>query len=606
MKTYFTSLGDFISRLDAEGELIRITDRVSPVLEITEITDRAAKSPGGGKALLFETVEGSAFPVITNAFGSAKRVALALGCTDLDGLAARLNNLLEQTPPQTLVEKLRFIPKAIAWSRYLPRIRKRSMAPCQEIVLTGDAVDLSKLPILTCWPQDGGPFVTLPVVFTKGLHDGRRNAGMYRMQVYDRNTTGMHWHIHKDGSHHYNEYRQAGKKMEVAVAIGTDPAITYAATSPMPRGVDEMILAGFIREAPVEMVRGITVDIKVPADAEFILEGYVTPDELRIEGPFGDHTGYYSLTDEYPVFHVTAITHRKNPVYSATVVGRPPMEDCYLALATERLFLPMLRTVMPEIKNYWLPWEGVFHNIVAVVIDKEYPYHAKKVMNGLWGVGQMSFSKALVVIDDEALLNNGAMLLRHILTTIDLRHDVTITEGILDVLDHSAPQPLYGSKIGIDATARAAGDPPRNTPKRPRTPDEATLLCTLRNLDSAFVSVRTIYTETPHPLILATIAKTAEKNSASFIEKILASEDISAEGIFVLYDAHIDLADNSLLLWKAFNNTDPARDITITEAAAVIDATKKGPHDGHLREWPDDLEMSQDVKDRVDGMGLDF
>ena len=604
MKIYYKNLRDYVTRLEAEGELYRIKTRVSPVLEITEITDRASKSPGGGKAILFENVEGSEFPVLTNAFGSNRRISLALGCDNLDELEKRMENLLDQAPPQTMAEKLKFIPKAVSWSRYLPRIRKFRSPSCQEVILRGDDVDLSKLPVLHCWPQDGGRFFTLPVVFTKGLNDGKRNAGMYRMQIFDRNTTGMHWHIHKDGSHHYNEYRKAGRKMEVAVAVGTDPAITYAATAPAPRGVDEMILAGFIRQAPVEMVKGITVDIEVPAEAEFILEGYVNPDELRSEGPFGDHTGYYSPVDEYPVFHLTAVTHRKNPIYSATVVGRPPMEDCYLALATERLFLPILKTVMPEITDYLMPWEGVFHNIIVVAIDKEYPHHARKVMNGLWGMGQMSFAKAILIIDDERYLRNGEALLKHILNTLDLHSDITITDGILDVLDHSAPQPLYGSKIGLDATRRITGEPPRRSRIQKKEIEKKRLLTRLQEEDPAFLDLRKIFKDTRNPLILVNIAKNRNKDSSHFIKKIVSSKEIAGQGIFLLYDADIDLWDNSLVLWKAFNNTDPSRDIIFTENGVLIDATKKGQQDGHNREWPHDINMLQEVRKRIDSMKL--
>ncbi|HEU20269.1 MAG TPA: menaquinone biosynthesis decarboxylase [Deltaproteobacteria bacterium] len=598
MKSCYKNLGEFVSCLEQEDELIRISLPVSSVLEITEWADRMSKLPGGGKAFLFEQVEGSPFPVLINAFGSIKRINLALGSRTLDELADRIVEILEQAPPESLAKKLRLVPKALSWTRYLPRIVK-GPAPCQEVVSIGDNVDLSALPILTCWPKDGGPFVTLPVVFTKGLHDGKRNAGMYRMQVYDRNTTGMHWHIHKDGSHHYAEYEKAGRRMEVAVAVGTDPAVTYAATAPMPRGVDEMILAGFIRQAPVKMVKGVTVDIEVPAEAEFILEGYVDPGELRREGPFGDHTGYYSLEDDYPVFHVTAVTHRKNPIYSATVVGRPPMEDCYLALATERLFLPMLRTVVPEIVDYHMPWEGVFHNIVVVVIDKEYPLHARKVMSGLWGMGQMSFSKALVIIDDCSLLHNGGALMRHLLDTLDLESDLTVSSGILDVLDHSAPQPLFGSKIGMDATRRLPREIPRAAMSSIAALDETTMRNTLQELDSDILAAKKIFGESRNPLILVTVAKSANKNSAFFIEKITRRDGILSQGIFVIYDAGIDLADGSLLLWKAFNNVDPARDIHVAARGVVIDATKKGPADGHTREWPDDLIMPQAVKDMV-------
>jgi len=584
MKTCYKNLGEFVSRLEQEGELIRIAFPVSSILEITEFADRMAKRPGGGKALFFEQVEG--------------RINLALSSTSLDALAGRLVKIIDQAPPKSLAKKLRLIPKALSWSRFFPRVTK-GPAPCQEIVSVGDEVDLSKLPVLTCWPRDGGPFVTLPVVFTKGLHDGKRNVGMYRMQIYDRNTTGMHWHIHKDGSHQYNEYKKAGRRMEVAVAIGTDPAVTYAATAPMPRGVDEMILAGFIRQAPVKMVKCVTVDIEVPAEAEFILEGYVDPGELRREGPFGDHTGYYSLEDDYPVFHVTAITHREKPIYSATIVGRPPMEDCYLALATERIFLPMLRTVMKEIIDYHMPWEGVFHNIVVVAIEKEYPLQARKVTSGLWGMGQMSFSKALVIIDEPGLLQSGRELMSHILNTIDLESDLTVSSGILDVLDHSAPQPLFGSKIGVDATKRLPGEMPRITKRVNTILDEAAIRNILQEMDSGFISVKKIFGESLNPLIVVTVAKGTLKNSAFFIAKIMEKYHLLSQGIFVLYDAHIDLADGSLLLWKAFNNVDPARDISVLKDGAIVDATKKGPKDGHTREWPEDLAIPQTVKDTV-------
>jgi len=593
----YKNLGEFIARLQTEGELVRIDARVSPVLEITEITDRMSKAPGSGKALFFENVEGSAFPVITNAFGSHRRIALALG-SDPDALAGRLAEILKQTPPRSMREKMSFIPKAIAWANFLPRARKIKAPPCQEVILKGDEVDLMKIPILHCWPKDGGRFITLPVVFTKGLHDGKRNVGMYRMQVYDEKTTGMHWHIHKDGCHHYHEYQRAGKRMEVAVAIGTDPAVTYAATAPLPRGMDEMILAGFIRRKPVVMVKGVTVDIEVPAEAEFVLEGYVDPEETRVEGPFGDHTGYYSLEDLYPVFHVTAITHRRNPIYSATIVGRPPMEDCYLALATERLFLPMIKTLMPEIKDYWLPWEGVFHNIVVAAIEKEYPQHAAKIISGLWGTGQMSFAKAIVVVDDRSLLSDGKRLLEHILNTVDFHSDITVAEGILDVLDHSAPQPLYGAKIAIDVTARITGEQPRRNRSVSRVPwSDGELLRHLQSIDSGFVALRRIFPECANPLILMTIDKENGKSSQYYMDKI--DREVLSQGICVLYDTHIDLTDDSLTLWKAFNNIDYSRDIRIMEAEIIIDATKKGPADGHARPWPDDIEMSADIKERV-------
>ncbi len=595
MKTAYQNLWDFVSELEHQGELLRIKQEVSSELEITEITDRMSKSPEGGKALLFENVKGSDFPVLTNAYGSTRRINLALGSENLDDLAERIKGFLHMAPPKTLRDKLKLLPMALEVSRFLPRTRKMSKPPCQEVVHIGDEVDLTKIPVLKCWPDDGGPFVTLPVVFSKDPTTGGRNVGMYRLQIFDRNTTGMHWHIHKDGAHFYHEYCKQNRRMEVAVAIGTDPAVTYAATAPMPRGIDEMLLAGFIRRKPVTMVKGKTVDIEVPAEAEFIIEGYVVPGEMRNEGPFGDHTGYYSLEDDYPVLHVTAITHRLNPIYFATVVGRPPMEDCYLALATERIFLPMLQTVLPEVKDYCLPWEGVFHNIVVTAIEKEFPQHARKIMDGMWGTGQMSFAKTIITVDDNLLFNRPAELLRQILDTIDLVQDLIVSSGVLDVLDHSAPQPLYGSKLGVDASRRITGEQKRSG-QTPRT-DGSQLFSALQQLENGFVAHATCFADTRNPVQLFGITKDDRRNSAHYMA--LTEQQIGNSGICILFDHDIDLNDGSLCLWKIFNNTDPGRDITIRGQNAVIDATRKNPADGHHRQWPDDIVMDTRVKTRV-------
>jgi len=593
----FRDLRDFLSRLEAEGELLRVKAEVSPELEITEITDRMSKSPGGGKALLFERVEGSGFPVLTNAFGSGERMSMALGAQDLDALGARVSGLLDMRPPATFRQKAALLPELLSLSKCLPRVRRMSRPPCQEVVLEGDDVDLGLLPALKCWPQDGGRFITLPVVFTKSL-EGKRNAGMYRMQLFDRRTTGMHWHVHKDGSHYFDGYRRAGKRMEVAVAIGTDPAVTYAATAPMPQGLDEMLLAGFVRGSPVDLVKCRTVDLEVPATAEFVLEGYVDPEERRTEGPFGDHTGYYSLPGEYPVFHVTALTHRRDAIYSATVVGRPPMEDCYMAKATERVFLPPLRMIVPEIVDYWMPWEGVFHNIVVVAIRKEYPMQARKVMSSLWGNGQMSFAKMIAVVDDASLLRDKKRLLAHLLDAMDPWSDLVVTEGMLDVLDHSAPHALYGGKLGIDATARLAGEPPRGKKRFGRTGSGEETIASLRALDRGFVSCRAIAPGSRNPLQLIALRKGGQSTN-HFIGRLAEAGRTADQGVVVLYD-DIDLADDSLVLWRSFNNIDPLRDIRIGERSVIVDATRKGPADGFAREWPDEIEMSAEVKKRVD------
>jgi len=598
MKTAYQNLQEFIRELQKAGELLRIKAPVSSSLEITQITDLASKSPAGGKALLFENVIESEFPVLTNAFGSDNRICMALGVPNLEVLAKRVQKFAQMEPPKSFGDSLRLLPMGLDILRVIPK--KLKTAPCQEVVYRGGEVDLTRLPVLTCWPQDGGPFITLPVVITRSLATVRRNAGMYRLQVYDQNTTGMHWHIHKDGSHYYQEYRQARKRMPVAVAIGTDPATTYAATAPLPRGIDEIMLAGFIRRKPVPMVRCITVDLEVPAEAEFILEGYVEPNELRLEGPFGDHTGYYSLVDEYPVFHVTAITHRRHPVYPATVVGRPPMEDCYLAKASERIFLPMLTTILPEIRNFWMPWEGVFHNVIVIAIDKEFPGHARRVMSAIWGQGQMSFCKVVVMVDSNLDLSRPDRVLKSILNEIDLTTDLYITEGVLDVLDHSAPDPLFGGKLGVDATQRLAGEKQRPEPSAGfGLPKLHLIERAVKEISELFVAFYVPEIQVRNRLLLLNFDKDGKATGRHLAPKILSHPDLAAFSIFVLFDDHLDLKDFSMLLWKAFNNVDPKRDITRVDGRMVIDATKKGREDDHHRPWPDDIVMDKEVVERV-------
>lgn len=598
MKSSFRNLQEFIVALERAGELLRVQAPVSSDLEITHITDLVSKSPGGGKALFFERVVGSPFPVITNAFGSERRICMALGVPDLESLALRVRRLINAEPPRSLRDGLRLLPMAFDIARFIPRMV--SNAPCQEVIQLGSQVDLSILPVLKCWPQDGGPFITLPVVITRSLESRRRNAGMYRLQVYDRNTTGMHWHIHKDGSHYYQEYRKASMRMPVAVAIGTDPATTYAATAPLPRGIDEMLLAGFIRKRPVPLAKCLTVDLEVPAESEFVLEGYVEPNELRVEGPFGDHTGYYSLPGEYPVFHVTALTHRRNPVYAATVVGRPPMEDCYLAKATERLFLPALNTILPEIHDYWMPWEGVFHNLTVVSLKKEYPGHARRVMSALWGQGQMSFCKALVVVDANVDLRTGSEVLRKVLDVVDLETDVYVTEGVLDVLDHSAPEPLFGGKLGVDATVRFSEERPRKILNRDLLlPPRFELEKAFKDISPCLVDFHVPDLKVANKVVLVNVRKDGVICGQVLGSRILSHKALLPFNIFVLFDSGVNLKDTALILWKMFNNVDPRRDIIRENGRITIDATRKGPEDGHHRLWPDDIEMSTEIKERV-------
>lgn len=452
----YKDLREFIKLLENKGFLMRIKAEVDPILEITEITDRICKSPNGGKALFFENVKGSDFPVVTNLFGSFERICLGLEVKELDDIAGRIEDILNQAPPKTLIEKLSLLPKLFEFSKYFPKQVKNAL--CQEVIEREDP-DLRKFPVIKCWPHDGQPndegrFITLPMVFTKDPETGRPNCGMYRIHLYDKKTTGMHWHIHKDGARHYEKYRKMGKRMPAAVAVGSDPAVIYASSAPLPESVDEMIFAGFLRRSPVEMVKCITSDIEVPANSELIIEGYLEPGETRIEGPFGDHTGFYSSADPYPVFHVTCITHRKDMIYPATIVGKPPMEDCYMGKATERIFLPLIRLDFPEIKDINLPMEGIFHNFAIISIKKSYPGHAKKIIHGLWGKGQMMFAKLLIVVDDDVDVQNLSYTAWRVLNNVDWRRDTVFAEGPLDALDHAANWPLYGSKMGIDATRK--------------------------------------------------------------------------------------------------------------------------------------------------------
>jgi 4-hydroxy-3-polyprenylbenzoate decarboxylase len=597
----YNNLGEFIQALKREGELKTISHPVSAVLEISKLTDAESKSPGGGKALFFEKVKDSPFPAATNLFGSSRRICLALGVENLEHLGDRIREIIRMSPPKDLRDMLGMLTTAFSLLRFFPRKSRAKVPPCQQVVIKGDDINLFDLPILHCWPQDAGRFITLPLVITQSLSTGKRNVGMYRMQVFDRQTTGMHWHIHKDGSNYFNEYRKAGKRMPVAVAIGADPATIYAATAPMPRNVDEMILAGFIRNAPVAMTRCLTCDLEVPAEAEFVLEGYVEPDELRREGPFGDHTGYYSLADDYPVFHVTAITHRKSPVYCATLVGRPPMEDCYLAKATERLFLPLLQTVFPEIMDYWLPWEGVFHNIVIVSIKKEYPRHAQKVISGLWGQGQMSFCKAILVVDETVDPKNPDQIMQRLVDNFDLTTDIVNAQGILDVLDHSSPFANFGNKIGIDLTDRVGGEPLRNPflpVSMPEKFNEDALLSGIQADCEGVLSLRILKGDTVrrNRILVLKVQKAAGLSGSYFAEKLLNADILQPFNLILFYDSNVDILDNSFILWKLFNNVDPGRDVTLRLERCVIDACKKGTEEGHDREWPDELSFEETIQ----------
>jgi len=449
----YKDLQDFIKILDKHIQLKRISTPVSPILEITEVADRVMKAEG--PALLFERPTGYDVPVLINALGSEARMALALGVQSVEEIAAEIADLLRMEMPEGTVGKLRLLPKYAQLASYAPKTVKSGV--CQEVVRIEDA-SLDELPILQCWPGDGGRFITLPMVFSKDPHTGVRNVGIYRMHVYDERTTGMHWHPQKVGARHYAEYERLGRRMELAVALGGDPALIYAASAPLPEDFDEMVFAGFLRKQAVEMVPCKTVDLQAPADAEIVIEGYVDPHERRLEGPFGDHTGYYSLAGEFPVFHVTCITRRRSPVYPATIVGRPPMEDCFMAKATERIFLPLIKLQIPEIVDINLPVQGVFHNLAIVAIRKRYPGQARKVMHALWGLGQMVFTKIIVVMDGDVNVQDLSEVLWRLGNNIDPQRDTEFVLGPVDILDHASRLPGFGSKMGIDATKKLRGE----------------------------------------------------------------------------------------------------------------------------------------------------
>ncbi len=450
----YDDLRDFIRALEKNNELKRIPFEVDPKLEITEFADRSVK--GGGPALLFEKPKGSKYPLLINSFASMKRMEIALQVDSVDSVAKRIAEYLEMRMPEGLLNKLKMLPKLAEMGAFFPKIV--SKGACQEVVKR-DGFSLYDFPVLTCWPDDGGPYITLPMVFTKNPENGKRNCGMYRMQVYDERTTGMHWQTHKQGAEHYRRRFADGQtRMDVSVAIGADPATMYSAILPLPPDLDEMMIAGFLRGSPVEMVKCQTNDIEVPANAEIVLEGYVELGEQRREGPFGDHTGYYSLADDYPVFHVTCVTHRKDPIYATTIVGPPPMEDFYMGKAIERIFLPLMRMQLPEVRDMCMPAEGIFHNIMLVSIRKSYPGHARKVMNAIWGLGQAMFTKVIIVVDEDVDVQNVSEVAWRALNNIDPERDIQFTMGPIDSLDHASRLVNYGSKMGVDATKKWPGE----------------------------------------------------------------------------------------------------------------------------------------------------
>ncbi|MEG2317399.1 MAG: menaquinone biosynthesis decarboxylase [Rikenellaceae bacterium] len=585
----YKNLGEYVSLLEAKGELLRIKIPVSTTLEITEITDRFSKEEGGGKALLFEKTD-TDFPVLTNMMGSDRRIAMALGVDDVDEFTVKIDALFSDamSPKKSFFDKLKMLPLMVEASRWLPR-RKSGVGECQQVVWQGEEALLSRLPILFCSPYDGGRFVTLPLVHSIDPKSGSRNVGMYRMQVLDDKTTGMHWHRHKTGERHYREYQEMGiGRMPISVVLGGDPAYTYSATAPLPDNVDEYLLAGFIRNKAVELVKCITNDIEVPCDADFVIEGYVdTAEDKIMEGPFGDHTGFYSLEDLYPMFHVTCITHRRDAIYPATYVGVPPQEDAYIAKATEKIFLsPIKAIIQPDIVDMWLPREGVAHNIAIFDIDKRYVGQGAKVANSMWGAGQMMLNKFTVVTSSLVghLSDHGALL--KVLKNINIEKDIIYSKGPLDVLDHAASVLGYGGKMAIDATEKMDGE--ENVELADVViPDDLQLtsqvvdVMVLRAWRSLFV-----------------VAKRGEFNFRDVARLLLEKNDIQGVQFVVLFDMIAEVED---LIWLMGNNTDAVRDTSVVDGVLVIDARMKyGGLNGFSREWPNVVTMNKETIELVD------
>ena len=603
----YPSLIEFIDRLELEGELLRVKEPVSPILEISEITDRVSKQTGGGKALLFENVEGSSMPVLINAFGSGKRMNLALGVHNIEDIAKRIESYIKIPPPTTLLEKAKLLPMLLQAAQFPPKLLRTTHPPCQEVIHLNDDIDLGTIPILQCWPQDAGRFITFPIVINRSVDKKIRNVGLYRMQVYDKKTTAMHWHIHKDGAHFFHEYRKQNKVMEVAVALGADPASCYSASAPLPYGIDEFLLAGFIRKASVPLVKCKTVDLEVPANAEIVLEGYIDPSEMRLEGPFGDHTGYYSQDGDYPIFHLTAITHRKNPVYLTTIVGKPPQEDFYLGRATERIFLPLLRTQLPEIVDMDMPVEGIFHNCVIVSIDKRYPMQSRRLMNALWGLGQMSFVKTIVTVDAEVNVHDYEEVAKLLLNKVDFATDLFFSEGVLDVLNHASDQRLHGSKLGIDLTLKIEGEP--GYKKEDPVPANNSELPSPEKVMTVFKEVQTckvLELQAQRSVLLVALNKTVPHQGKQFIQSFLDHPAFSAIEIIIVLEGHVNIADTSTMMWKFFNNLDPKRDFYFNAGRLGIDVTQKFHEEGYQQNWPDEIEMTAEIKTQVDNKWNDL
>jgi len=597
---------DFIQALEKAGELVRISAFVDPKLEMAEITDRISKSGKGGKALLFEN-NGTDFPVLMNAYGSERRMCMALGVSGLDDVTREIEGLFKllSSPKEGLLDKLKLLPKLSQFAGWMPVV-KSGRGECQEVILPNP--DISRLPVITCWPKDGGPFVTLPIIHTKDPTTGIRNVGMYRMQVFGPTLTGMHWHKHKVSARHFSEYKKTGRKMPVAVALGGDPVYAYSATAPLPENVDEYMLAGFLRKKKVQLVSCITQPgIEVPADADFVIEGYVDPtEELIWEGPFGDHTGYYSLPDWYPRFHITAITHRKNAVYPATIVGIPPQEDAWLGKATERIFLaPIKMTLVPEIVDMDMPVEGVFHNLVIAQIKKEYAGQGQKVMNAMWGAGQMMFNKILVLADETANIRDYTQLARKVFANLNPATDIYFSQGPMDVLDHSCSKLGFGGKMCIDGTRKMEEE--KDTDLHEETAGDDVTESLFMDRWPEITAVNLSLLQQQLPCLILSVRKDRPGHIRELHNAICALDAVEGTKLILYVEHTVDARDLPVALWRLCNNLDPRRDHMLSERASNkiacmgLDGTRKTRElDNFQRDWPNIIVADDTTIENVD------
>lgn len=611
----------FIETLEKAGELIRIKTYVNPRLEMAEITDRMSKQPGGGKALLFENT-GYDFPVLMNAYGSEKRMCLALGVDHLDDVAKEIEELFKllAAPKEGIIDKLKMLPKLAKFSSWMPKVKK-GRGECQQVVMTSP--DITKLPVITCWPKDGGPFVTLPIIHTKDPNTNSRNVGMYRMQVFGPTLTGMHWHKHKVSAKHFAEYKKLNKRMPVAVALGGDPVYAYSATAPLPENVDEYMLGGFLRKKKVELVKCISQpDVEVPADADFIIEGYVDPnDELIWEGPFGDHTGYYSLPDWYPRFHITAITHKKNPVYPATIVGIPPQEDAWLGKATERIFLaPIKMTMVPEIVDMDMPIEGVFHNLVITKIKKDYAGQGQKVMNAMWGAGQMMFNKILVLTaplnplqggtsGDSFKINDYLKLAQDVFKNLNPATDIYFSTGPMDVLDHSCSKLGFGGKMCIDGTFKFEEEI-TYSPGMIRFPKDINVM-RIKKDNPEITHINDSLLQKDIPCLIISVKKDQRGHIKRLHQNLCRTAGIGGIKLILYVEHTVDANDLPTALWRFCNNLDPKRDHELYFAEGNssfaniscmgLDGTRKTKEfDDFHRDWPNIIVADDETIKAVD------